>query len=74
MSIFDRATKEILDDEKHEVFKLYIAKASEFFGVTSTREIYERAIEVCCRRRTGLMCLVMAPDGVDVPSYGAGRG
>jgi len=28
------------------MFKLYIKKASELFGITHTREIYEKAIEV----------------------------
>lgn len=28
------------------MFKLYIKKASELFGISHTREIYEKAIEV----------------------------
>ena len=29
-----------------QMFKLYIKKASELFGISHTREIYEKAIEV----------------------------
>ena len=46
MSIYDRATKEIgQGQELLEVFDLYIAKATQFYGVSRTREVYERAFE-----------------------------
>jgi pre-mRNA-splicing factor SYF1 len=60
MSVYDRATRAIQDTEKLEVFRLYIAKASEFFGVTSTREIYERAIEVLPDKDVKDMCIQFA--------------
>jgi pre-mRNA-splicing factor SYF1 len=45
MSVYDRATKAVDDKNRHQVFQIYIKKAAEFFGVTRTREIFERAIE-----------------------------
>ncbi|CAG8471991.1 15026_t:CDS:10 [Acaulospora morrowiae] len=46
MRIYDRATRAVSDEDRFEMFNIYIAKASANFGVTYTREIYERAIEV----------------------------
>jgi pre-mRNA-splicing factor SYF1 len=46
MRIYDRATQAVSDEDRYEVFKLYIAKVKSYYGVTATREIYERAIEI----------------------------
>ncbi|KAJ3146009.1 Pre-mRNA-splicing factor SYF1 [Geranomyces variabilis] len=45
MRIYDRATRAVGDDDRLEIFNIYISKAASYFGLTSTREIYERAIE-----------------------------
>eukprot|EP01114_Cavostelium_apophysatum_P017774 TRINITY_DN5355_c0_g1_i2.p1 TRINITY_DN5355_c0_g1~~TRINITY_DN5355_c0_g1_i2.p1 ORF type:complete len:856 (+),score=276.49 TRINITY_DN5355_c0_g1_i2:217-2784(+) len=45
MSIYDRATRSVADKDKFAIFSLYINRAAEYFGVTRTREIYEKAIE-----------------------------
>ena len=46
MAIYDRATKEIdQGEELLQIFDLYIAKATQFYGVSRTRSVYERAIE-----------------------------
>ena len=46
MAIYDRATKEVdQGEELMQVFNLYIAKATQFYGVARTREVYERALE-----------------------------
>lgn len=42
------------------MFKFYIAKATSAFGVTSTREVYERAIEVLPDQQSKEMCLEYA--------------
>ena len=34
------------DKDKMKMYLLYISRATEFFGVTKTREIYEAAIQV----------------------------
>merc|ERR1712137_427381 len=45
MSVYDRATRAVTDEDKYAVFQLYIARATEYFGVTRTREIYEKALQ-----------------------------
>jgi pre-mRNA-splicing factor SYF1 len=44
MKIYDRALKDIENkDNKFEIFNLYLAKASQYFGVTHSRQLFERA-------------------------------
>ncbi|KAG0242228.1 Pre-mRNA-splicing factor SYF1 [Actinomortierella wolfii] len=57
MSIYDRATKAVAPADRAEMYHFYIAKAAAMFGVTSTREIYERAIEVLADQDAREMCL-----------------
>jgi len=45
MRVYDRATRGVAPEERYEMFLLYISKVAETYGVTHTREIYERAIE-----------------------------
>lgn len=45
MKIYEQATKAVPNDEKLEMYEIYIARAAEIFGVPRTRDIYERAIE-----------------------------
>eukprot|EP00300_Choanocystis_sp_HF-7_P017933 c19881_g1_i1.p1 GENE.c19881_g1_i1~~c19881_g1_i1.p1 ORF type:complete len:933 (-),score=253.19 c19881_g1_i1:48-2846(-) len=45
MAIYERATHAVDDKAKFEIYEIYIARATEFFGVTRTREIYEKAID-----------------------------
>ncbi|WCJ26949.1 Pre-mRNA-splicing factor SYF1 [Euphorbia peplus] len=45
MKVYDQATKALPNNEKLEMYKIYIARAAEIFGVPKTREIYEQAIE-----------------------------
>ena len=42
------------------MFTIYIAKATENFGLPATRPIYERALEVLPNRQTAQMCLRFA--------------
>ncbi|KAL1920251.1 uncharacterized protein VTP21DRAFT_1397 [Calcarisporiella thermophila] len=57
MRIYDRATSAVSDEDRFEMFIFYIAKVSEFFGVTATREIYERAIEALPDKDAREICL-----------------
>lgn len=41
MSVYDRATKAVLDSEKMSIYEIYISRAAEFLGVPKTRDIYE---------------------------------
>ncbi|KAJ9136229.1 hypothetical protein P3X46_033326 [Hevea brasiliensis] len=45
MKVYDQATKAVPNNEKLEMYKIYIARTAEIFGVPKTREIYEQAIE-----------------------------
>ncbi|KAF8516912.1 spliceosome complex protein [Hysterangium stoloniferum] len=60
MSIYDRATQSVADEEKFEMFTIYIAKAAASFGLPATRSIYERALETLPNRQTAQMCLRFA--------------
>ncbi|KAI0336387.1 spliceosome complex protein [Cubamyces sp. BRFM 1775] len=60
MSIYDRATNAVADEDKFEIFTIYIAKATSNYGLPATRPIYERALEVLPDRQTAEMCLRFA--------------
>ncbi|KIL69596.1 hypothetical protein M378DRAFT_156817 [Amanita muscaria Koide BX008] len=60
MGIYERATQVVADDDKFEMFTIYIAKATENYGLAATRPIYERAIEGLPDRQTAEMCLRFA--------------
>jgi len=60
MSIYDRATQVVENEDKLEMFTIYIAKATANYGLTATRPIYERALEVLPDRQTAKMCLRFA--------------
>lgn len=60
MSVFDRATSAVLPDEQFEMFNIYIRKAAEIYGITNTREIYEKAIEMLPDNHAREMCLRFA--------------
>jgi pre-mRNA-splicing factor SYF1 len=46
MSVYDRATRTVAEEDRFAIFSLYVNRASEFFGVTRTRDIYEQAISI----------------------------
>ncbi|KAI0747985.1 spliceosome complex protein [Daedaleopsis nitida] len=60
MSIYDRAAAAVADEDKFELFTIYIAKATSNYGLPATRPIYERAIELLPDRQTAEMCLRFA--------------
>ena len=45
MAVYDRATKAVSREEQFDMFCVYLSRASEMFGITHTREIYEKGIE-----------------------------
>lgn len=45
MRILDRACSAVDPKDKKELFQLYIAKSASNYGLTSTRPIYERALD-----------------------------
>ncbi|KAJ6250743.1 pre-mRNA-splicing factor syf1 [Anaeramoeba flamelloides] len=46
MKIYDRASQNVSDKEKYEIFQVFIHKATKYFGITQTREVYDRSIEL----------------------------
>lgn len=46
MAVYERATQAVDTDERHHMFNIYIKRAAEIYGVTYTRAIYQKAIEV----------------------------
>ncbi|KAG9097903.1 pre-mRNA-splicing factor syf1, partial [Ceratobasidium sp. 370] len=60
MDVYDRATQVVADQDKFEMFTIYIAKASANFGLPATRPIYERALQVLPNKQTAEMCLRFA--------------
>ncbi|GMN49742.1 hypothetical protein TIFTF001_018896 [Ficus carica] len=45
MTVYNRVTKAVPDNEKLSVYEIYIARAALMFGVAGRREIYHQAIE-----------------------------
>ncbi|XP_013791269.1 pre-mRNA-splicing factor SYF1-like [Limulus polyphemus] len=60
MAIYDRSTRAVEPDEQFEMFNIYIKKAAEIYGVTYTRQIYEKAIEGLPDHYAQQMCLRFA--------------
>ncbi|KAG8752944.1 pre-mRNA-splicing factor syf1 [Ceratobasidium sp. 423] len=60
MDIYDRATRVVLDQDKFDMFTIYIAKASAIYGLPATRPIYERALQVLPNKQTAELCLRFA--------------
>ncbi|KAI6043062.1 hypothetical protein EDC04DRAFT_2961848 [Pisolithus marmoratus] len=60
MAIYERATQVVADEDKFEMYAIYIAKATANYGLPATRPIYERAIEILPPKQTAEMCLRFA--------------
>ncbi|KAF3137674.1 pre-mRNA-splicing factor syf1 [Orbilia oligospora] len=60
MRIYERATRAVADEDRFEMYEMYIMKSASNFGLTSTRPIYERAIEVLPDAEVKSMCLKFA--------------
>ncbi|KAG9318252.1 hypothetical protein JVU11DRAFT_333 [Chiua virens] len=60
MSIYERAAQVVADEDKFEMYTIYIAKATANYGLPATRPIYERALEVLPDKQTAEMSLRFA--------------
>jgi pre-mRNA-splicing factor SYF1 len=56
MRIYERGTKAVSDED---MFEFYITKSASGFGITSTRPIYEKAIEVLPDKEANEMWFVI---------------
>uniref|UniRef100_A0A673ZYL6 XPA binding protein 2 n=1 Tax=Salmo trutta TaxID=8032 RepID=A0A673ZYL6_SALTR len=60
MAVYERATQAVDNTERHHMFNIYIKRAAEIYGVTYTRAIYQKAIEVLPDEHSRDMCLRFA--------------
>jgi pre-mRNA-splicing factor SYF1 len=60
MSIYERATESVASGDVFDVYNVYIHKATEMFGLTYTRGIYEQAIERLPDDQARQMCIRFA--------------
>lgn len=58
--IYDRLSKLVSDDRKLDAYRLYIRKMEHYYGVTKTRQIYERAISELSDDNARILCLEYA--------------
>ena len=57
MAVYDRAIEAVEPVERFGLFNIYLKKAADIYGVTRTRQIYEKAIEVLSDSESKEMCL-----------------
>ncbi|XP_028635648.1 pre-mRNA-splicing factor SYF1 [Grammomys surdaster] len=60
MAVYDRATRAVEPSQQYDMFNIYIKRAAEIYGVTHTRGIYQKAIEVLSDEHAREMCLRFA--------------
>ncbi|XP_015122343.1 pre-mRNA-splicing factor SYF1 [Diachasma alloeum] len=60
MSVYERATEKVPNEEKFVMFNIYIEKAADIYGIPKTRQIYEKAIDVLNEENTREMSLRFA--------------
>ncbi|GAA5982044.1 hypothetical protein JCM11641_004307 [Rhodosporidiobolus odoratus] len=60
MAVYERGVEGVEVGDRFEMYTYYIARATSFFGLPSTRPIYEKAIESLPDSKTAEMCLRFA--------------
>jgi hypothetical protein len=60
MQIYDRSIPFLTKDDQFQVFLIYINRATQLFGVTKTREIFEKAIDVLENKYQTIMAIKYA--------------
>lgn len=60
MAVYERATQAVETEERHHMFNIYIKRAAEIYGVTYTRAIYQKAIEVHVKVLLNMTCHIKA--------------
>ncbi len=57
VKIYERATEAVLPEERYEMYNIYIKQVASMKGVTGTREIFEKAIEVLPDDKVKEICM-----------------
>jgi pre-mRNA-splicing factor SYF1 len=60
VSVYDRATKAVPEASRLDMYRIYIKKVEQHYGLTKTRPIYEKAISVLSDDMTRQICLDFA--------------
>ncbi|XP_068280688.1 pre-mRNA-splicing factor SYF1 isoform X1 [Nyctibius grandis] len=60
MAVYERATRAVLPAQRPAMFRIYIKRAAELYGVTHTRPIYQKAIEELGDEAARELCLRFA--------------
>jgi pre-mRNA-splicing factor SYF1 len=60
MRIYERATRDVADEDRMDMFSYYVTKSASNFGLPSTRPIYERAIAALPDKEAKEMCIKFA--------------
>jgi pre-mRNA-splicing factor SYF1 len=45
MNVYDRGARAVQDNDMYDMYLVYINRAAQYYGITKTRDIYERAIQ-----------------------------
>ncbi|CAN0465093.1 unnamed protein product, partial [Ectocarpus sp. 12 AP-2014] len=59
-SVLDRACAAVEESERLDMFRLYVAKVESWYGVTQTRQVYEKAIKDLNEEGAREMCMSFA--------------
>lgn len=60
MAVYDRATQAVQKEDMFDMYNIYVRRAAELFGVTYTRQIYEKAIDALSDDQARETCLRFA--------------
>lgn len=60
MAVYDRATRAVPESRRLDMYRLYIVKVEQYYGITKTRPVYERAISELDDEGTKALCLEFA--------------
>jgi pre-mRNA-splicing factor SYF1 len=56
VKIYDRATKSVADKDKLEIYRFYISRVAEHFGLPATRAIFQNAIDSLEDSSANMIC------------------
>ncbi len=57
LAIYDRATRAVPEPRRLDMYRLYITKVEQYYGITKTRPVYERAIGELKDEMSKALCL-----------------
>lgn len=60
LAVYDRGTKAVPEAKRMDMYRLYIKKIEQYYGVTKTRPVFENAISLLPDDNARLLCLEYA--------------